>query len=230
MNQSDGSPRTPWLYGFAALLLTGFVSTSVLSLMRSEYPAIGSASLIGFSLALTPLLVVGLRLCRGKCQTFCLGALAPALIAFRTTISTLESLFKNLPPTWSPALSDFDEERLIEANRILGTAVLVGVGLGYFCIAVVWLAERLRQAGVRPTPQFSLKTVFVVTTIAGFAASAAARISPANQMQFYVVAFCAGCIAIVAIGLYVAVLMIPPIQVRAVGRRSARSERRPNEP
>jgi len=227
MNRAAGNPKVRLVTGFAAVLLSGFIAASVLGLMYSEYPAIGGMSLLAFALVLLPLLAVGLLFCRGRYRAFCIGAAIAALVAFRSAISTLVTLFKNLPPTWPPTVGDFDEQRLIEANEYLGTAVLASVALGYFCVAVVWLAERLRQAGVRPQPQFGLKTVFILTTIAGFVASAATRISPANRMQFYLVAFCAGCVAIVAFGLYIAASLVSPIQVRAAGRRPARTERQP---
>jgi hypothetical protein len=229
MNRSAGNPKVRLLTGFAAVLLSGFVAVSVLSLMYSEYPAIGGMSLLAFALVLLPLLAVSLVFCRGRYRAFCMGAAIAALFAFYSAISALVTLFKNLPPTWPPTFADFDEQRLIEANEYLGTAVLASIALGYFCVAVVWLAERLRQAGVRTRPQFGLKTVFILTTIAGFAASVAARISPANQMQFYFIAFCAGCVAIVAFGLYIAAILVPPIQIRGVGRRSIKTQRLPHE-
>jgi hypothetical protein len=225
MNEPAAHSQTRWFAGAAALLLTAFVTASVSSLMNAKYPAIGAASLVAFALVLSPLLAIGLVFGRGKFRAFCIGAALPALAALLAATSTLESLFKNLPPTWPPSISDFDEQTLIEANRRLGTSFLAGVGFGYFCVMVVWLAERLRQAGICPRPQFGLKTVFVLMAFAGFVASAAARISPENETQFYFVAFCAGCVAIVALGLYIAALLVPPIQVRAAARRSDQTER-----
>ncbi|HUY87804.1 MAG TPA: hypothetical protein VMV10_03625 [Pirellulales bacterium] len=223
MNEHVGHSKTRLLFGLAALLLTGFVSASVVSLMFSKYPAIGAVSFIGFTLVLPLFLATGLVCSRGKLRAFCLGAALPAAIGFYSAALILETLFKQLPPQWPPEFADFDEQILNEANRSLGTAILASIALGYYCVVAVWLAERLRQAGVRPRLQFRLKTVFIVTTFAGFAASAAARISPANAMQFYLAAFCAGCVAAVGCALYIAALLVPPIKVRAGNSRNIAS-------
>lgn len=230
MNQRCGNPRIRLLAGLAAFLLTGCVAACVLALMRSEYPAIGGAAFLAASLLLFPGLAIGFVCGRGYSRAFCFGAAFPAYAAFRFAASTLASLLKNLPPQWPPEFANLDERMLIEANRPLGTAILASLALGYFCSAVVWLDARLRRAGVRPPRQFGLKTVFLLTTLAAFAASAAARVSPANLAQFYLIAFCALSAATAVGGLYLAALLVPPLQVRASRNRSTKAERRSRAP
>lgn len=226
MNQRAGNLKAR-LLAFLAFSLTGCVAASVLALMHSDYPAIGGAALVGASLVLFPPLAIGFVCGRGNCRAFCFGAAFPAFAAFRSAASTLASLLKSLPPQWPPEFANLDERMLVEADRVLGAAILAAIALGYFSVAVVWLDERLRSAGVRPRRQFGLKTVFVLTTLAAFAASAASRISPANQYQFYLIVFCTGCVATAVAGLYIAALLVPPLTVSVSRKLPSKAERNP---
>jgi hypothetical protein len=123
-------------FSVATLLSTVTVVAVVLWLMLRVDPRVGEVALL--VLTLTCLAFTGVAFLYGRDggRPFCIGVVVPLLYSFFE--ASYMGLILNVPIPGIPIPRDVDRREVV----FLGSALLLGVTLGYLCVIFRWLIQR----------------------------------------------------------------------------------------
>jgi hypothetical protein len=116
------------------LLLTVAAVSALLAMTLRLRASIGIPVLLGLTYTCLGFAVVALAYGKEGVRPFCIGAIIPL------TCSLLEVLSNGSQTLWWSSVAQADTDVYMETpKRILGTALLASIGLGYLCVGFHWL-------------------------------------------------------------------------------------------
>jgi hypothetical protein len=124
------------------LLLTVAAVSVVLAIMLRLRATIAIPVLLGTAYACMAFAVVALAYGKEGVRPFCIGAVVPLVC------SLLEVLSNGSQTLWWSSIAQADTDIYMETpKRILGTALLASIALGYLCVGFHWLIGSRRPQG-----------------------------------------------------------------------------------